>query len=171
MLNAYMDSVPLVAITGQASTTDLGSDSFQEVDITGITMPIVKHNYLVTDVRDLAQAVKEAFYIARSGRPGVVLIDIPVDVQRSQTEFEYPAEVNLPGYKPHLYGNGRQIKQAAEMMNAAQRPLLIAGRGIVIAGAERELRELAEKAQIPVVTTLLGRHARRSLHQSGDTVR
>jgi len=162
--NAQMDSVPLVAITGQASTTDLGSDSFQEVDITGITMPIVKHNYLVTDVRDLAQAVKEAFYIAGSGRPGVVLIDIPVDVQRSQTEFEYPTEVNLPGYKPHLYGNGRQIKQAAEMMNAAQRPVLIAGRGIVIAGAERELRELAEKAQIPVVTTLLGKTALDETH-------
>ncbi len=155
--NAQMDSVPIVAITGQVSASDLGTDSFQEVDITGITMPVVKHSYLITDVRDLARAVKEAFYIARSGRPGAVLIDIAVDVQRAETEFHYPAEVNLPGYKPHLYGNGRQIKQAAEMINAAKRPLLIAGRGITIAGAERELRELVDKAQIPVVSTLLGK--------------
>jgi len=154
---AAMDSSPIVAITGQVSTSALGTDGFQETDITGITMPITKHNYLVTDIRDLGQAVKEAFYIARSGRPGPVLIDIAKDVQLGETEFEYPAEVNLPGYKPHLRGNTHQIRQAAKMINGAKQPLVIAGRGILIAGAEVELQDLAEKAQIPVVTTLLGK--------------
>jgi acetolactate synthase-1/2/3 large subunit len=154
---ASMDSSPIVAITGQVPTSVLGSDSFQETDITGITMPITKHNYLVTDIRDLAYAVKEAFYIASSGRPGPVLIDIAKDVQLAETEFEYPTEVNLPGYKPHLRGNARQIRQAAQMINRAKEPLIIAGRGIIISGASAELRELAEKAQIPVVTTLLGK--------------
>ncbi|MBM3188866.1 MAG: acetolactate synthase large subunit, partial [Chloroflexi bacterium] len=155
--NAQMDSSPIVAITGQVSSAVLGSDSFQEVDITGITMPITKHNYLITDVRQLAQAVKEAFYIARSGRPGAVLIDITKDAQIAECEYEYPKQVNLPGYKPHLRGNARQIRQAAEMINAAEKPLIVAGRGITIAGAQRELCALAEKAQIPVVTTLLGK--------------
>ncbi|GAI35956.1 unnamed protein product, partial [marine sediment metagenome] len=155
--NAAMDSSPIVAITGQVATSVLGSDSFQETDITGITMPITKHNYLVTDIRDLAYTVKEAFYIASSGRPGPVLIDIAKDVQLAETEFEYPTEVNLPGYKPHLRGNARQIRQAAQMINRAKEPLIIAGRGIIISGASAELRELAEKAQIPVVTTLLGK--------------
>ena len=154
---AAMDSSPIVAITGQVPTSVLGSDFFQETDITGITMPITKHNYLVTDIRDLARAVKEAFYIASSGRPGPVLIDIAKDVQLAETEFEYPAEVNLPGYKPHLRGNARQIRQAAQMINRAKEPLIIAGRGIIISGASADLRELAEKAQIPVVTTLLGK--------------
>ncbi len=154
---ASMDSSPIVAITGQVPTSVLGSDSFQETDITGITMPITKHNYLVTDIRDLAYAVKEAFYIASSGRPGPVLIDIAKDVQFAEAEFEYPTEVNLPGYKPHLRGNARQIRQAAQMINRAKEPLIIAGRGIIISGASPELRELAEKAQIPVVTTLLGK--------------
>ena len=154
---AAMDSSPIVAITGQVPTSVLGSDGFQETDITGITMPITKHNYLVTDIRDLARAIKEAFYIASSGRPGPVLIDIAKDVQLAETEFEYPAEVNLPGYKPHLRGNARQIRQAAQMINQAKEPLIIAGRGIIISGASAELGELAEKAQIPVVTTLLGK--------------
>ena len=157
--NAQMDSSPIVAITGQVPSTVLGSDSFQEVDITGITMPITKHNYLITDVRDLAQAVKEAFYIARSGRPGPVLIDIAKDVQFAECEFEYPKQVNLPGYKPHVRGNARQIRQAAEMITQAEKPLIIAGRGILIAGAQQELYTLVEKAQIPVVTTLLGKSA------------
>jgi len=161
---AAMDSSPIVAITGQVSTSVLGSDSFQETDITGITMPITKHNYLVTDIGDLARAVKEAFYIASSGRPGPVLIDIAKDVQLAETEFEYPAEVNLPGFKPHLHGNARQIRQAALMINQAKEPLLIAGRGIIISRASAELRELAEKAQIPVVTTLLGKSSLPETH-------
>ena len=155
--NAQMDSAPILAITGQVSSDVLGSDSFQEVDITGITMPITKHNYLITDVRDLARAVKEAMYIARSGRPGPVLIDIAKDAQFAECEFEYPKQVDLPGYKPHLRGNARQIRQAADMIAAAERPLIIAGRGVTIAGAQQELCTLAEKAQMPVVTSLLGK--------------
>ena len=154
---AYMDSSPVVAITGQVPSSVLGTDSFQEVDITGITMPITKHSYLITDIRDLARAVKEAFHIAKSGRPGPVLIDVAKDVQLDEAEFDYPNEVNLPGYKPHVRGNVRQIRQAAEMINQAKEPLIIAGRGIIIARAEEELRRLAETAQIPVVTTLLGK--------------
>lgn len=155
--NAMMDSSPIVAITGQVPSTVLGTDFFQEVDITGITMPITKHNYLITDVNDIARAVKEAFHIARTGRPGPVLIDLTKDAQVSLGEFSYPEAVNLPGYRPHLYGNARQIKQAAEMINQAQKPLLIGGRGIIISQASAEFRALAEKAQIPVVTTLLGK--------------
>ncbi|HHX66138.1 MAG TPA: biosynthetic-type acetolactate synthase large subunit [Chloroflexi bacterium] len=161
---AQMDSSPIVAITGQVPSSMLGIDSFQEVDITGITMPITKHNYLITDVNDLAWAVKEAFYIARSGRPGPVLIDIARNAQIAETNFEYPTEINLPGYKPHLHGNMRQVRQAAEMINGARRPLIVAGRGIIISRAQDELRELAEKAQIPVVTTLLGKSALPETH-------
>ncbi|MHB9032749.1 MAG: biosynthetic-type acetolactate synthase large subunit [Anaerolineae bacterium] len=155
--NAQMDSSSIVAITGQVSSTVLGTDFFQEVDTTGITMPITKHNYLVTDIRDLAPSVKEAFHLARSGRPGAVLLDIAKDVQQAVTEFVYPANIDLPGYKPHLFGNARQIKQAAEMINQAERPVLIAGRGIIIANAFDELLALVEKAHLPVVTTLLGK--------------
>ena len=162
--NAQMDSSPVVAITGQVASSVLGTDFFQEVDITGIIMPITKHSYLITDVRDLAPAVKEAFYLASTGRPGVVLIDIAKDVQMTETEFVYPGEINLPGYKPHLYGNARQIKQAAEMINQAKQPVLVAGHGILIAQAEGELRALAEKAQIPVVSTLLGKSALPETH-------
>lgn len=155
--NAQMDSVPIVAITGQVSTSDLGTDSFQEVDITGITTPITKHNYLITRVTDLAQAIREAFYIAQTGHPGVVLIDVTVDVQTAECEFEYPQTINLPGYRPHVRGNARQIAQAAEMINQAKRPVLAVGRGAIIARAHKEVLELAEKAQIPVATTLLGK--------------
>ena len=157
--NAQMDSSPLVAITGQVSNADLGTDAFQEVDITGITMPIVKHNYLITDVRDLAPAVKEAFYVARSGRPGAVLIDIPINAQLAECEFSYPETVSLPGYRPHVVGNVRQVRQAAEMITAAQRPVILAGRGVIVSGAGGDLRQLAEKIQAPVVTTLLGKSA------------
>ncbi len=154
---AQMDSSPVVAITGQVGVSDLGTDSFQEVDTTGVTMPIVKHSYLITDARDLAQAVKEAFYLARTGRPGVVLIDIAVNAQLQQVEFTYPTEVDLPGYRPTVRGNMRQIRQAAEMINQAKQPVLIAGRGVQIAQAEDDLCALVEKTQIPVVTTLLGK--------------
>lgn len=155
--NAQMDSSSIVAITGQVASSVLGTDFFQEVDITGITMPITKHNYLVTNVADLAPAVKEAFHLARSGRPGAVLLDITKDAQQAVTEFSYPDEVSLSGYKPHLYGNMRQIKQAAEMINRAEQPVIVAGRGIIIANAFSELLALVEKTQIPVATSLLGK--------------
>ncbi len=155
--NAHLDSVPMVAITGQVARSFIGKDAFQEVDITGITLPITKHNFLVMEAGQIAQAVKEAFYLARSGRPGPVLIDIPKDVFIEQAEFNYPAKVNLPGYNPTVQGHPAQIKKAAEMINnACQKPLIIAGRGVAISGAFNELKQLAETAHIPVITTLLG---------------
>jgi len=160
LANAYMDSTPVVAITGQVSQADLGTDSFQEVDITGIAMPITKHTYLVTRVEDVSQAIQEAFCIARSGRPGPVLIDVVVNAQKSECEYSYyDDKVNLPGYRPHTRGNMRQIKQAAEMIAAADKPLIIAGRGVICAQAEDALQQMAEKGHIPVVTTLLGKGA------------
>ncbi len=153
---ASMDSSPIVAITGQVPTHLIGKDAFQETDITGITLPITKHNYLVSDVRDLARVIKEAFHIAGTGRPGPVLIDIAKDVQAAETEYEYPQELDLPGYRPQHEGDPDEIKRAAEMINEAECPLIIAGQGITIAGAQAELGELVEKAHIPVVTTLLG---------------
>jgi acetolactate synthase I/II/III large subunit len=155
--NAHLDSVPVVAITGQVARPFIGKDAFQEVDITGITLPITKHNYLVMEAGHIAQVVKEAFYLARTGRPGPVLIDIPKDVFIEQAEFHYPAKINLPGYNPKSQGHPAQIKKAAEMINCASaKPLIIAGRGVTISGAFTELKELAETAQIPVITTLLG---------------
>ena len=154
--NACLDSSPVVAITGQVATPFVGKDAFQEVDITGITLPITKHNHLVLDVKELAKVVKEAFHIAQAGRPGPVLIDIPRDVFQQETEFAYPDKVDLPGYKPTLFGHPAQVKKAAEMINGAERPIIIAGRGVTVSKAFAELRELAEKVQIPVITTLLG---------------
>ena len=154
--DAYMDSVPMVAITGQVAKSLIGKDAFQEIDITGITLPITKHNYLVTDTASLAKTVKEAFYLARTGRPGPVLIDIPKDVLTGSAEFVYPETVSMPGYKPTLQGNSSQISRAAKMINEAKKPLIIAGRGAIISQAYDELKELAETAQIPVITTLLG---------------
>jgi acetolactate synthase-1/2/3 large subunit len=154
--NAHLDSVPIVAITGQVARPYIGKDAFQEIDITGITQPITKHNYLVLDAASIPGIFKEAFYLARTGRPGPLLIDIPRDVFIEQAEFHYPSKVNLPGYKPTLRGHPAQIKKAANLIDEAQRPLIIAGRGIIISGAYEELKQLAEKAQVPVVTTLLG---------------
>jgi len=154
--NAYLDSSPLVAITGQVARPFIGKDAFQEVDICGITLPITKHNYLVLDVGSMAGIVKEAFYLARTGRPGPILIDVPRDVFIDQAEFNYPSKVDLPGYKPTLQGHAAQIKKAAKLINEAQRPLIIAGRGVIISKACDELKQLAETAQMPVITTLLG---------------
>ena len=154
--NAYLDSVPVVAITGQVARPFIGKDAFQEVDTTGITLPITKHNYLVLDVGSLARIIKESFHLARTGRPGPVLIDVPSDVFIDQAEYSYPEEVKLPGYKPTLEGHPVQIKKAAKLINEAERPLIIAGRGVVISGAYAELKEMVEVAQVPVVTTLLG---------------
>jgi len=154
--SAYLDSAPMVALTGQVARPFIGKDAFQEIDITGITLPITKHNYLVTAAADLAGIVREAFHIARTGRPGPVLIDIPRDVFIEEAEFHYPDKVNLRGYKPTIQGHPAQIKKAAHLIKEACRPLIIAGRGVLISGASPQLKELAEKAQIPVITTLLG---------------
>jgi acetolactate synthase-1/2/3 large subunit len=154
--NAHLDSVPMVAITGQVARPFIGKDAFQEVDITGITLPITKHNYLVNSAAELAEVVKEAFYLARTGRPGPILIDVPRDVFVEETEFRYPEKLNLPSYKPTLRGHPAQIKKTAQLINRASRPVIIAGRGVIISQAYDELKELAEKAQMPVVTTLLG---------------
>jgi acetolactate synthase-1/2/3 large subunit len=154
--NAHLDSVPIIAITGQVERPVIGKDAFQEVDITGITLPITKHNYLVMEAGDIARVVKEAFYLATTGRPGPILIDIPVDVFTEKAEFHYPAKVDLPGYNPTLLGNPSQIKKAAQVINESKKPLIIAGRGVIISGAYAELKELAETAHIPVVTTFLG---------------
>jgi acetolactate synthase-1/2/3 large subunit len=154
--NAYLDSSPMVAITGQVARPFIGKDAFQEIDITGITLPITKHNYLVLEAGSLAKTMKEAFYLASSGRPGPVLIDVPKDVFTEEVEFHYPHKIDLPGYKPTLQGHPAQIKKAAKLINEARQPLIIAGRGVNITGADSELKQLAETAQIPVVTTLLG---------------
>jgi acetolactate synthase-1/2/3 large subunit len=154
--NAWMDSVPLVCITGQVVTWLIGRDGFQEADITGITIPITKHNQLVLDVEDIAPAIAEAFHIATTGRPGPVLIDIPRDVQQQLCEFNYPEKVDLPGYQPTVKGHGQQVKKAAQLIAESERPVILAGHGVVISRAADELKELAEKAQIPVITTLLG---------------
>ncbi|MBI4297899.1 MAG: biosynthetic-type acetolactate synthase large subunit [Chloroflexi bacterium] len=154
--NAYMDSVPMVAITGQVARPFIGKDAFQEADITGITLPITKHNYLVMRAEDLAEVMAEAFYIAQTGHPGPVLVDIPRDVFDEEANFHYPDKIELPGFKPTLQGHPAQIKKAAQLINEAQRPLIIAGRGVIVSQAYAELRELAEKAQMPVVNTLLG---------------
>ncbi|MEE8204830.1 MAG: thiamine pyrophosphate-binding protein, partial [Dehalococcoidales bacterium] len=154
--NACLDSSPVVAITGQVPRALIGKDAFQEVDITGITLPITKHNYLILDAGSIAKTVKEAFHLARTGRPGPVLMDIPRDVFVDEAEFNYPSQVDLPGYRPTLRGNALQIGKAAKLIAAAERPLVIAGRGVIISGAFVELKALAETAQLPVITTLLG---------------
>ncbi len=154
---AQMDSVPIVAITGQVPRFAIGRDAFQETDVTGLTLPLTKHNYLVMKAADIPTAIKEAFHIASTGRPGPVLVDIPKDVLLNETaEFFYPEEVDLPGYKPTLEGHPKQIKKAAQLINRAQKPVILAGHGVIISRAYAELKELAEKAQIPVITTLLG---------------
>ncbi|HWQ28675.1 MAG TPA: biosynthetic-type acetolactate synthase large subunit [Dehalococcoidia bacterium] len=154
--NAWMDSVPLVAITGAVVTWLIGRDGFQEADITGITIPITKHNALVLDVNDLARTLQEAFYIATTGRPGPVLVDIPRDIQQQEAEFTWLDSIELRGYKPVTEGHPLQIKRAAELIAEAERPVILAGHGVVISRAWDELVEFAEKTQTPVITTLLG---------------
>ena len=153
---AQMDSVPIVLITGQVTRASIGSDAFQETDTTGITLPITKHNYLVMDPAEIPSIIKDAFHIAQTGRPGPVLVDIPKDVLLETAEFEYPESVNIPGYNPTMEGHSSQIKKAAKLINNSHRPVILAGHGVIFSGAYDELRELAEKAQIPVITTLLG---------------
>ncbi len=152
---AYMDSIPMVIISGQVPTPLIGNDAFQEADMCGITRPCTKHNYLVKDIRDLARTIKEAFYIARTGRPGPVLIDLPKDIQVSSHKFSYPDKVSLRGYKPTYSGNIRQIEKAAKLILAARQPVLYVGGGITLSGADDVLLKLAEQTQIPVTTTLM----------------
>jgi acetolactate synthase I/II/III large subunit len=162
---AMMDSSPIVCITGQVPRGAIGSDAFQETDITGISLPVTKHNYLVSDVRDLAYIMREAFHIARTGRPGPVLIDIPKDVQTEKIEFVYPeGEIRLPGYRPPSYASEEQIVDALELIHQAKKPVILAGHGILMSGAMNELRELSERAQIPVTLTLLGKGAMSESH-------
>jgi len=153
---ANMDSSAMICITGQVARASIGKDAFQEGDTTGVTLPVTKHNYLVMKAADIPRVVKEAFHIAKTGRPGPVLIDIPKDVFIEQAEFEYPDEVDLPGYKPTLEGHPTQIKKAAKLINEAKKPVILAGHGVIISRAFDELKDLAEKAEIPVITTLLG---------------
>jgi len=157
--DAYMDSVPIVAITGQVPSAAIGTDAFQEADISGITMPIVKHNYLVTDPAEIPRVIAEAFHLAGTGRPGPVLVDISKDALASQTTFEWPDEIDLPGYRPNTTPHGKQIKEAAKLIARSKRPVLYVGGGIVRSGAAPELLELAEMTGIPVVTTLMARGA------------
>jgi len=152
---AYMDSIPMVAITGQVKTHLIGSDAFQEADVTGITRPISKHNYLVKDIKELGRIVKEAFHIASTGRPGPVVIDLPVDVTTDTWDGDTPDTINLPGYKPSFEGNIRQIKLAADAINKSKRPVIYAGGGVISSNSSEQLIELAEKANLPVNTTLL----------------
>jgi len=154
--NAYMDSIPMVAITGQVKSHLIGNDAFQEADVTGITRPITKHNYLVKDVRELARIIREAFYIASTGRPGPVLIDIPSDIQLQETEFIWPESVELRSYKPTYFGHPGQIKKAVKLISGAKKPLLYIGGGVISSGAAPEIKILAEKIQAPVTWTLMG---------------
>ncbi len=153
---AYMDSIPMVAITGQVKTALIGNDAFQEADVTGITRSITKHNYLVKDVKNLAGIVAEAFYIASTGRPGPVLIDLPVDVQLADTEFIWPEKVEIRSYKPTYFGHPGQIKKAAKLIAQSKKPIIYAGGGIIASGANVELKTLAEKISAPVTWTLMG---------------
>jgi acetolactate synthase I/II/III large subunit len=159
LTNAHMDSIPIVAITGQVPTASVGGDAFQEADITGITMPVTKHNEMVLDPGRIPGAIAEAFHIASTGRPGPVLIDIPKDVLNQQTTFSWPDRIGLPGYKPTLRGHSKMVREAARAILAARQPVVYAGGGIIKANAHAELRRLVELVELPVVTTLMARGA------------
>ncbi|MEO8458855.1 MAG: biosynthetic-type acetolactate synthase large subunit [Chloroflexota bacterium] len=153
---SWMDSTPVFALTGNVTRSLLGKDGFQEADITGITQPITKHNYLVMNAREIPLTIREATHIATTGRPGPVLVDIPKDVFQETAEFEWPEQVSLRGYKPNVEGHAGMIRRAAELIDQAERPIIISGHGVIWAEASKELVELSEKAQIPVITTFLG---------------
>ncbi|WP_457550352.1 acetolactate synthase large subunit [Archaeoglobus sp.] len=156
---AYMDSSPIIVFTGQVPRAMIGNDAFQEADITGITMPITKHNYLVTDEKEVLKIVKEAFHIASTGRPGPVLIDLPKDVTQANIDFDYPEKIEIRGYKPKVQGHPKQIKRAVELIMNSERPIILAGGGVRISNAHPEVLELAEKIPAFVVTTLMGKGA------------
>jgi acetolactate synthase-1/2/3 large subunit len=157
LCDAYMDSVPVVVITGQVPYAAIGSDAFQEADTVGITMPVTKHNWLISDPQDIPRIVREAFHVATTGRPGPVLVDLPKDVANAPMDWYWPEKVDLPGYKPNVKGHPKQIKDAARLIQEARQPVIYAGGGVLKAGASKQLRELAEVTGIPVVTTLMGR--------------
>lgn len=159
LCDAYMDSVPMVVITGQVAYSSIGTDAFQEADTTGITMPVTKHNWLIADAQEIPRVVREAFHVATTGRPGPVLIDLPKDVANATMDWYWPESVDLPGYKPTTKGHPKQIKDAARLIGEASRPVIYAGGGILAARAAEALRELAELAGVPVVTTLMARGA------------
>ena len=164
ILTAQMDSVPLVILTGQTITPNLGKDAFQEADVFGVTMPIVKHSYLVRDVKDLSRVVNEAFHLASTGRPGPVLVDLPKDVVSNEWDEDFTSGLDLPGYQVQTSGSTDGIKQAAKLLSKSKQPLLYVGAGAVISGAGRQVQNLAEKLQAPVTTTLLGKGAFSELH-------
>ncbi len=159
LADAYMDSIPLVVITGQVATSTIGTDAFQEADTTGITMSITKHNWLITDANDIPRVVREAFHVATTGRPGPVLIDLPKDVSNATMEWYWPRQVSLPGYKPTTKGHPKMVKEAARMIAAAERPIFYVGGGVLRARGSDVLASLVELTQIPAVTTLMGRGA------------
>jgi acetolactate synthase-1/2/3 large subunit len=162
--DAYMDSVPIVAITGQVTSRSIGTDAFQEADIRGITMPITKHNYLITDAAAIPRAIAEAFHIAATGRPGPVLVDISKDALQAETTFVWPPKLDLPGYRPVARPHGKQIREAARLIREARRPVLYVGGGVIRSGASDVLREFVDLTQIPVVTTLMARGAVHDSH-------
>ena len=164
ILTAQMDSVPLVILTGQTITPNLGKDAFQEADVFGVTMPIVKHSYLVRDVKDLSRVVNEAFHLASTGRPGPVLVDLPKDVVSNEWDEDFTAGLDLPGYQVQTRGSSDGIEYAAELLSKSKQPLLYVGAGAVISGAGRQVQKLAEKLQAPVTTTLLGKGAISEMH-------
>ena len=157
LCDALMDSIPVLAITGQVASTAIGSDAFQEADVTGITMPVTKHNELVTTVERIPAAIKEAYHIASTGRPGPVLVDIPKDLLNESFEWAWPEHIDLPGYRPTVRGHGRMVREAVELIGTASKPVIYAGGGITRAGASEELVEFAELLELPVVTTLMAR--------------
>ena len=165
LADAKMDSVPIVAITGQVPTPVVGNDAFQEADITGITMPITKHNFLVKDPADIVHTVREAFHIAATGRPGPVLIDLPKDVLIASTTYKWPDSITLPGYKPTTKGNNRQVSEAVKLILKAKRPVLYVGGGVIKADASKELFQLATAGNLPVITTLMARGAFPDSHE------
>ncbi len=165
LATAFMDSIPIVAITGQVKTHLIGNDAFQESDVTGITRPITKHNYLVKDVKDLARVMREAFYLASTGRPGPVVIDLPVDVQTAQTEFIWPKDVSLRSYQPRYIGHPGMIKKAAKFIERSKRPVTYVGGGVITSGASAELLKFTEKITAPVTTTLMGLGAFPETHE------
>lgn len=156
LATAYLDSIPMVALTGQVATAAIGNDAFQEADVVGVTRPVTKHNTLVRNIDDLPRVIREAYHIARTGRPGPVLVDLPKDVQAKMMDVPTQTDLDLPGYRPRYTGNPRQIRLAAEAINAAERPVLYVGGGVISSGGSEELRQLARKGNIPVTTTLLG---------------
>jgi acetolactate synthase-1/2/3 large subunit len=165
LCDAYMDSIPIVVITGQVAYSAIGSDAFQECDTTGITMPVTKHNWLISDPQDIPQIVREAFHVATTGRPGPVLIDIPKDISNQTMDWYWPESVDLPGYKPNIQGDPEMIRQAARLIGESRRPVIYAGGGILKAHAAETLRALAEMTGIPVVTTLMARGAFPDSHE------